>query len=112
MHLIKLQKEREIVIKRCDKGAGVIILNFKDYMSACYGHLNLKLKLENGSTQDYYTKVDKNAFNVAKTKLKHVLEEGLDNKVITNLSLKPWIQMEKVLESFTSTLKSTKHMNL
>ena len=35
MHLIKLQKEREIVIKRSDKGAGVIIVNFKDYMSAC-----------------------------------------------------------------------------
>ena len=27
--LIKLQKERQIVIKPCDKGAGIIILDFK-----------------------------------------------------------------------------------
>ena len=28
--LVKLQKERQIIIKRCDKGAGVILLNFED----------------------------------------------------------------------------------
>ena len=37
--LINLQKERQIVIKACDKGAGIIILNFNDYMQACYKHL-------------------------------------------------------------------------
>ena len=31
LQLLKLQKDRQIVIKRCDKGAGIIILNFKDY---------------------------------------------------------------------------------
>ena len=29
--LIKLQKDRQIVIKPCDKGAGIIILDFKEY---------------------------------------------------------------------------------
>ena len=33
--LIKLQKERIIVIKPCDKGAGIIILDFPVYMKAC-----------------------------------------------------------------------------
>ena len=28
--LIKLQKERVIIIKACDKGAGIMILNFND----------------------------------------------------------------------------------
>ena len=28
-HLVKLQKERQIVIKPCDKGAGIILLNLK-----------------------------------------------------------------------------------
>ena len=37
--LIDLQKERKIVIKPCDKGAGIIILNFNEYMQACYDHL-------------------------------------------------------------------------
>ena len=37
--LIQLQKDRKIVIKACDKGAGIIILNFDTYMKACYDHL-------------------------------------------------------------------------
>ena len=30
--LIRLQKERQIVIKPCDKGAGIIVLDFSEYM--------------------------------------------------------------------------------
>ena len=37
--LIQLQKDRVITIKPCDKGAGVIILDFEDYMNSCYKHL-------------------------------------------------------------------------
>ena len=37
--LIKLQRDRIIVIKACDKGAGIIILNFDNYLKACYSHL-------------------------------------------------------------------------
>ena len=37
--LIRLQKERIIVIKAADKGAGIVILNFQDYIKACYEHL-------------------------------------------------------------------------
>jgi hypothetical protein len=33
--LIKLQKECQIVIKPCDKGAGIIICNYNDYISSC-----------------------------------------------------------------------------
>ena len=33
--LINLQKDRKIVIKACDKGAGIIILNFNEYVKAC-----------------------------------------------------------------------------
>ena len=41
--LITLSKERKIVIKACDKGAGIIILNFKDHIEACCKHLEAKL---------------------------------------------------------------------
>ena len=37
--LIKLQRDRIITIKPCDKGAGILILNFKDYIKSCYEHL-------------------------------------------------------------------------
>ena len=33
--LIKLQKEKRIVVKPCDKGAGIIILDYKEYVRAC-----------------------------------------------------------------------------
>ena len=34
--LINLQKNKTIVIKPCDKGAGIIILDYPVYMRACY----------------------------------------------------------------------------
>ena len=37
--LITLQREREIIIKPCAKGAGILILDFKKYMKVCYEHL-------------------------------------------------------------------------
>ena len=42
--LIKLQKDRKIIIKQCDKGAGLIILDFEKYMKACHDHLESETK--------------------------------------------------------------------
>ena len=56
--LTKLQRERVINIKSCDKGAGIIIMNFKMYMHACYEHLLTKQRQENGEMLDFYTKVE------------------------------------------------------
>ena len=36
---VKLQKDHKIMIKQCDKGAGIMILNFQDYIEACDKHL-------------------------------------------------------------------------
>ena len=55
--LVRLQKEKIIVIKECDKGAGIIILNYKDYVKACYEHL-LSEKFENGQNRRYYSEVE------------------------------------------------------
>ena len=38
--LIELQKEKNITIKPCDKGAGIIILDFHEYIRACNTHLS------------------------------------------------------------------------
>jgi hypothetical protein len=37
--LTDLQKNRVITIKPADKGAGIVILEFEDYMKSCYDHL-------------------------------------------------------------------------
>ena len=60
--LSKLQKEKNIVIKACDKGAGIIILNYSDYMKACYRHLGS----EQSENHPYYTQVDE--FEVERSK--------------------------------------------
>ena len=33
--LVKLQRERKITIRPCDKGAGIVILDFNIYLRAC-----------------------------------------------------------------------------
>ena len=57
--LIKMQKDRKIIIKRCNKGAGIIILNFDEYVCAANVHLNSTLRNTDGSISNYYIKVNK-----------------------------------------------------
>jgi hypothetical protein len=77
--LIQLQKDRLIVIKPCDKGAGIMILDFNEYMRACYNHL--LSKTHNGKS--YYTKVE--PWEVERTKkiIKNVLKDGLEKQIIS-----------------------------
>ena len=81
--LIKLQRERKITIKACDKGAGIIILNFKDYMIACYKHLYSRLEKTGNLPQNYYQQVDDIFLQKAKVDINLVLEEALLNQNIT-----------------------------
>ena len=56
--LIQLQKAKQIIIKRCDKGAGIIILDYDDYISACNRHLSGKQTHEDGTETPFYTEVE------------------------------------------------------
>ena len=66
--LIKLQKDRKIVIKPCDKGAGIIILNFDDYINACEDHLNSKTP----TGEDYYKEINLTDIEKAKEKISDI----------------------------------------
>ena len=70
------------MIKRCDKGSGIIILNFDEYTRACREHLESNMIDENGHIKSYYTKVNKSAIELAKEKLNKLLEEALGNHII------------------------------
>ena len=82
--LITLQRERVITIKACDKGAGIIILNFKDYMRACYEHLYSSLENRGELPQNYYKMVDDIFLQRAKIEIISVLQEGFKNRQITD----------------------------
>ena len=78
--LTKLQRETSIVIKACDKGAGVIILNYNDYMKACYRHLGS----EQSENHPYYTQVDEFEVERSKNKIDTLLKEALENETISH----------------------------
>ena len=65
--LVRLQRERIITIKACDKGAGIMILDFKSYMKACYDHLlSSQPNPEEGAEPNmYYKKEDEFALERA-----------------------------------------------
>ena len=99
--LIQLQKDRKIVIKACDKGAGIIILNFKDYMQACYEHLLSKTK----DGRAYYSQVDAMTVEKAKHNIKVVLEEALEKGVISKTEFDAMSADEKEPGRFYSNFK-------
>ena len=63
----------------CDKGAGLIILDFENYMKACHEHL--ESETENGGK--YYIPVTDRALITAMDKLEKILQEGVENEHIT-----------------------------
>ena len=81
--LIRLQKERIITIKACDKGGGIIILDFNEYLRACYMHLADKHTQADGAQQNHYELVS--VFEIEKTKeaITKLIDEGLNNKIIS-----------------------------
>ena len=79
LELIKLQKERKIVIKPCDKGAGIIIVDFEDYLNSCVEHLQSKTK----SGEAYYSKACEADLKEAKEKILKVVQEGFDNEILS-----------------------------
>ena len=67
--LVRLQRERIITIIPCDKGAGIVILDFNMYMKACYEHLLSKQPNQTNSLEsekNYYKKEDDFALEKAK----------------------------------------------
>ena len=88
--LIKLQKERKIIIKACDKGAGIIILNFEDYMKACYEHLLASLPNQTEAEEPtmYYKAENEFAVEHASKKIKATIKEALEDNIITKEEFK------------------------
>ena len=68
--LIRLQKQRIIIIKAADKGAGIVIVNFTDYMKSCYTHLLSSLPKEANEEEPklYYKPVNEFSKKVQKLK--------------------------------------------
>ena len=104
LELSKLQKERQIVIKQCDKGAGIIILNHDDYIKSCYEHLEMKRNVANVE-ENYYQRVEESEFTRSKERIKEVLEEARDNEIIDKDEFEALNPKDKLPSKFYSTYK-------
>ena len=103
--LVKLQRDRKIVIKQCDKGAGVIILNFEDYMKAANEHLKEKIKDKDGNEKPYYKQVNESKFEEAKDKLLQLLQTGYDNEIISKQEFDAMCPIGKTTSRFYCNFK-------
>ena len=81
--LIELQKNRVITIKPADKGAGIVILEFEEYMKSCYDHLNSTQKQPDGTTEAYYEEIDEHFLDEAKDTIAKLVQEGFDNEYLS-----------------------------
>ena len=104
LELSKLQKERKIVIKQCDKGAGIIILNYDDYIKSCNEHLEMT-KNVGDQVVNYYQRVEESEFIRSKERIKEVLEEARDNDIIDKDEFEALNPRDKLSSKFYSTYK-------
>ena len=103
--LIKLQKEKVIVIKPCDKGAGIIILDYPVYMRACYEHLSSEKRIGDEGTKKYYSRVEKIELERSKSKIRNLVQEGLDNEILNQEEYNAMLSDEKEAAKFYCTFK-------
>ena len=103
--LIRLQKERIITIKSCDKGAGIIILDFNEYLRACYEHLNSKQIQSNGDIENRFQQVNILEIEKAKIEMKNLIDEGLNNNIITQIEYNAINPEDKNLARFYCNFK-------
>ena len=103
--LIKLQKERIIVIKPCDKGAGIIILDFSVYMKACYEHLASEKLMSDGEVKKYYLEVNDIELEVSKSKIRNLVQEGLEKEILSKEEYEAMVADDKEAAKFYCTFK-------
>ena len=60
-----------------------ILLDFEEYMRSCKEHLESEKVDTNGNATRYYVEVNKHILEQAKKKILNVIEEGLDNRIIS-----------------------------
>ena len=77
--LVKLQRNCVIIIKPCDKGAGIIICDYQKYIASC--EKELKSTTKNGNK--YYNPISPANFAESQKDINATLKKALDEKHIS-----------------------------
>ena len=105
MNLLNFKKNKVITIKPCDKGAGIIILDFEAYITSCNNHLKSEQLQPDGSRKPFYSKVDLPTLDTAKTKILSLLQEALQNGYISKDEFQAMDRSEKTPGRFYELFK-------
>ena len=112
--LIRLQRERIIIIKAADKGAGIVILDFQDYLKSCYDHLLSSIPGQDLEEEEnpklYYEPVNEFALENAKNKIIDTLKEAFENNIITKEEFAMMNPKEKNASKFYCNYKVHKQI--
>ena len=96
--LIELQKQQQITIKPCDKGAGIMILDFQEYIRA--------FEQSDGSEKPYYEEVEEEALEEMRRQVNEVVEEAFNNNVVKKEEYEEMRADEKTAGRFYATFKA------
>ena len=110
--LIRLQKDKIITIKAAYKGAGIVLVNYKDYMKTCYNHLLYKVENQTGEPQMYYKAVNEFALEDAKEKILESPKEALDDGIINQSDYKAMNPEDRNAAKFDCNYKVHKALML
>ena len=95
LKLIEMQNDRLIVVKPADKGAGIVIMNYDDYVTSCNKHLTATQPQPAGPPLPYYKKATTQDFNKLKQSIDAVLDFGKQNEYLSNVEYKMMRPVDK-----------------
>ena len=77
--LVKKQQDQEIVIKNCDKGAGIAVMGYTQYVDLCQEHL----KETTPDGHNYYRKATAQDLKTSTDKITNLLKSALMEDIIS-----------------------------
>ena len=98
-------------LKQCDKGAGLVILNFQDYMKSAEEHLAETMESEEGIQKPYYKEVIEADFDKAKNNILSLLQSDYDNEIISKDEFEAMCPDSKTASKFYCNFKIHKPHN-
>ena len=82
-----------------------MILDYLVYMRACYEHLMSEKILSDGESKKYYCRVDNMDLEYTKVKIRNLVQEGLDNDILSKEEYTAMLADEKEAAKFYCTFK-------
>ena len=83
----------------------MMILDYPVYMRACYEHLMSEKILNGGESKKYYHRVDGIELEYTKTKIRNLVQEGLDNDILSKEEYTAMLADDKEAAKFYCTFK-------